>query len=245
MVEIVRNNCQWLMRAITLAAAASVALPSAGWAVPFNPQASLLSKPGNRRGAATRAGGEQCRADKDQRLTALVPRSNNGWTLSERPNLHWYMPSSSFKLARFDLYEVGEGEQHQAYSAEFPITGNAGVTSSVHLDPPLPPLTIGQSYRWVIVLVCPDQPSRNVFAEGWVQRVQPKAAVAAQLAAAAPEDRFKIYAEAGLWYDTLQELAQLRQAQPQESSLIQEWQELMASESVQLSEVPAQPFTQP
>lgn len=246
MVAIAPNHYQRLLRAIALATAVSITLTHApSWAVPFQPR-ETLARPGNRRGAATRSGGEQCRADNGRRLTALVPRSNNGWTVSEQPTFYWYMPTNStFKKARFDLYEVVAAEQREIYSTEFPIVGNAGVTNSSYLDKPLPPLAIGKTYRWAIVLVCPDQPSRNIFAEGWVERGQVSSEVAAQLAAAAPEERYKVYAAAGLWYDTLQELAQLRQAQPQEEDFTQEWQELMASEAVQLAEIAAQPFTKP
>ena len=233
-----------LTKAIIAATLALSTTSSVGWAVPFRPQGTV-PRPGSRHAAATRGGGPHCSLDKTHRLTTLVPHSRNGWTTSESPTFYWSVPKNTYEDARFDLYE-GEGDsQRQVYSKEFSIKGNAGVASSIYLSDPLPPLSIGREYRWVLVLVCPDSPSRNVFAEGWIQRMALAPKVSKQLAQARPEDRLKFYAEAGIWYDAVHELAQLRQAQPQDRRLIEEWNELMNSEAVQLSEAVDQPLTAP
>ena len=201
-----------------------------------------IRRPGNRIGLATR-GGTQCRAARTPPLTTVVPLTLYGRTLSGYPTFYWYMPENTYDMARFVLYDMSGSEPRPVYRSNFTISGQTGLA---HLTLPmattLAPLEVGKMYRWMVVLVCTDHPSLNVFAEGWIERVTPSAKLKARLAVAQPDDRFRVYGEAGVWYDMLRDLAQLRQANPMQPTPIGEWQTLMDSEAVELSQLPTQPF---
>ena len=216
-----------------------------GWAK-FNPPGNLR-RPGSRVGLATRGGTDLCSADSRYPLTTLVPKTLEGRTLSGYPTFYWFMPNrNTYASARFDLYEVKEADQHLVYRSEFQISGQAGIASlSLPADTTVSPLEMGKSYRWMLVLVCPDRPSRNIFAEGWVERVSPSDQLKEDLAAANPEDRINLYGEAGLWYDLVKALADQRQAKAADLTLAKEWQDLMESEVVDLSKLANQPFVMP
>ena len=213
-----------------------------GWAG-FNPPGKLR-RPGNRFGLATRGSGPQCSADWKRPLTTVVPKTLYGQTLSGHPTVYWYMPNrNTYESARFVLYEVDDANLHQVYRSEFMISGQAGIASlKLPEDMTVSPLEVGKTYRWMVVLVCADEPSLNVFAEGWIERVNPSANFKTKLAATKPEERFRVYAEAGLWYDMLHNLAHQRQANPMNPVINQEWQTLMESKVVDLSKLSNQPF---
>ena len=53
--------------------------------------------------------------------------------------------------------------------------------------------------------------------------------LASELEKAAPKDRPSIYANAGLWYDTVTSLVQLREANPNDPQLAEDWTDLLQS----------------
>ena len=55
-------------------------------------------------------------------------------------------------------------------------------------------------------MVDPESRSKDVVASGFIQRVEPSAALSARLANANKEDLPAIYAEESLWYDALETL---------------------------------------
>ena len=215
------------------------------WAVEFKPS-SNLGRPGNREGAATRGG---CGPVSGPDLTALVPVSDMGLTTASYPTFYWYMPQTLCKLASFTLYAVeAQGKQETpVYQSTFWITGNSGLASfTLPADAMLPSLETGKDYRWELTLILnPEEPSGNKSVVGWISRVAPGPDLVAKLAKTKLEDRFSIYAEAGLWYDALKELADLRRDRPGDPGLLTQWMELLKSKAVQLDAIANQPSIHP
>ena len=235
-----RINGHFLLTLVALATSMTLlgqALPAMGQ---FRPPAGI-TKAGNREGAATRGSGD-CRAATAPPLTTLVPTSKIGLTTAAYPAFYWYMPDNSYNLASFTLYEVEAQREKPVYSTYFLISGKSGIAGlRLPEDATLPPLAVGTEYRWKLELICdPDDPSGNVFADGWIMRVRPSADVVQRLNTAPPTERHQIYAEAGYWYDTLRELVVLRQANPQDASLLEAWKTLLESEAVQLNMISKQ-----
>ena len=229
---------------VTAIGAVGTALP--GWAVKFKAPATLR-RPGSRVGLATRGGNTLCSADSQRALTTLVPTTLYGQTLSGYPTFYWYMPNrNTYESARFDLYDATDANQKLVYRSQFQISGEAGIARlTLPANTTISPLAVGKTYRWRVVLVCPERPSRNIFAEGWVERVSPSAELKADLAAAALRDHGQVYAKAGLWYDMLKALADQRQAHIADTNLTEEWNNLMTSEVVALPKMVAQPLITP
>lgn len=230
--------CRNLLAGIAVVAFLGQTLPASSQ---FRPSHNI-NKPGNREGLATRGSG--CQAQMSPSLTTLVPTSNLGSTIAPFPTFYWYMPENSYKIGSFTLYAANQpsAEDEPVYSASFRLSGKSGISGlPLPPDATMPSLKVGQDYRWKLTLICdPDEPSGNIFAEGWIQREQPSADLLTRLQAAQPSERHQVYAAAGYWYDALRELIVLRQANPQDTSLLEAWRALLESDAVQLNMISKQ-----
>jgi hypothetical protein len=168
-------------------------------------------------------------------LTALMPDSNLGQTMAERPTFFWYIPQSA-AAAEFVLLDANNTEQ---YKTLVPVPSQSGVVSLTLPDSVT--LEVGQSYRWYFSLVCnPLDRSADTYTSGWVERIAPDPALLQTIAAAPPAEQARLYAQASLWYEALATLAQLRQSQPQDAALVTQWQTLL--KSVGLEQIADQPL---
>lgn len=209
------------------------ALPTVTLAQEYIPPQRGL--PGRREGGGTRG---DC-LSSSQRLTALMPDTNFGKTIAEYPTFFWYIPDVQPEAAEFVLLDESDNE---LYRTRFQVTGEPGVISlSLPENAGIPPLEVGKDYHWYFSLICDDvDRSGDPYTEGWIQRVEPEAALLARLETASLRDRPTIYASAGLWYDALTSLAELRRANPQNASFVRGWKTLL--DSVELASVADQPF---
>ena len=71
----------------------------------------------------------------------------------------------------------------------------------------------------------PDSP----IVEGYIERVQPEPELTAQLEGATPVEKAALYGKAGIWYETVATLAQLKEAEPQNQELINAWDSILNS----------------
>jgi hypothetical protein len=206
------------------------------------PQKISLNFKAPRRGAPTITAGGATRGSCQtgtKMLTPLVPKDQVGLTFSARPSFFLYIPSSETKTIDF-LLLTGDGTE-VIYQKVFTLAGSSGV---VRFDLPTdaPALQTGKQYYWYFTLNCDPAkgPSGNPGVEGMIERVTPDAAIAKQLATAKPGDRPSIYAESGIWYETLTSLADLRQKTPADSKLMDDWKTLL--QSVGLEAVATEPL---
>ncbi|WNZ23512.1 DUF928 domain-containing protein [Leptolyngbya sp. NK1-12] len=218
---------------LLLCVAGSVpALASLSLAQEFEPPDRGL--PGRREGGGTRG---ECLVQQPA-LTALMPNTNLGLTVAEHPSFFWYIPQNGAAAGEFVLLDQTNAE---VYKTIVPVSQAGVVSVSLPADGSVPALEVGQSYRWYFSLICdPLDRSADVFTSGWIKRVEPSPSLTQKLAAATAEEQPKIYAEAGIWYEALSTLVQLRQAQPQNPALVSQWQTLLAS--VGLEQIADQPL---
>lgn len=191
--------------------------------------------PGRREGGGTR--GNCLRGDPP--LVALIPETNFGTTLEARPTFYWHVPVTVSPTAEFVLLDTDDNE---VYRTTFQLSGNAGIIQvSLKDQAGAPALEVGKDYHWYFSLVCdPGDRSGDIFAEGWIQRIDPPSSLASQLAAVPESDRPAVYAQAGIWYDALSTLANLRQTEPQNTTASTQWETLLRS--VGLDNIASQPF---
>lgn len=199
--------------------------------------------PGRRQGGGTRGG--NCQGQPA--LTALMPDTNYGQTLSPHPTWLWYVPQNSAESIEFVLTDGSR----QIYKTTVQPPQQPGVVS-VSLPSSLPPLTVGTDYHWYFLLLCDIQdPSGDIFTGGWVRRIEPDAALARQLQTAEEAERLgrgfalrpTLYAQSGIWQDALSTLATLHRQQPENAAITQQWQTLLGS--VGLEEFADQPLLEP
>ena len=192
------------------------------------PAAEAQFKPPKRGTPATTAGGATrgnsfCVTGKTP-LTVLVPSSRIGLTMRARPTFFVYVPPTSAKSAEFVLQD---DQDNDVYRTTVELSGTPGVVS-LSLPETAPALKVDQDYLWYFSVVCqPNDRLKDVFVSAWVQRVKPDKKVTDSLKRAIPRDRPAIYADASLWYDTISSLADLRRSNSRDTTLTNEWSELL------------------
>ncbi len=161
-------------------------------------------------------------------------------TISEYPTFFVYVPQTSAHSVEFVLTD--ENNTREIYYKAFAFPSNPGIVS-VTLPADKPPLEIGKVYKWSFIIICkPEEPSQNITVYGWVKRTEPNPALVKALEKATPLERAALYGEYGIWHETLTTLANLRRSQPEESTLVVKWTELLKSEPVKLSAISQAPL---
>lgn len=183
--------------------------------------------PGQQSDSGTRGPCDAQPSQTDNELVALIPAiekpapENSGISLSEthvwgltqskHPTLWFYLPATatSAQVAQFSL----ENEADYQSNFQFNLPQTPGI---INLAIPTnePPLEPGKWYYWSLKLYCQTQASApNFFVDGWIKRVQ----IETLLNSDTPQDKVVIYAQNGLWFDTITELAKLHRQTPQET----------------------------
>lgn len=193
----------------------------------------------NRQGGATR--GNPCIEPQDAKVTALVPNQGVGATAAPYPTVFWYMPKSSaseveLRVQDAKQYDIYSTKYTLAKSADGVVVGSPGIMSfSLPAFANLSPLEVGQEYDWHVTVICPPDSSEysdnsnNIVASGRIVPVRPDLTLAQRIQQATPQDRVALYANAGLWYETVATLVELRRDRPNDTELTQAWNKLLNS----------------
>jgi hypothetical protein len=169
-------------------------------------------------------------------VMAMLPESYMGNTISERPTLMVYMPTSAARTASFSLKDA---QGKTLYQRNLAVSGKAEVMA-IDLPADAPALQVGQLYQWYVGLeIDGDLSPSTPYVDGWIQRVEPSAAVAAALQQPDQLKQAEVLGAEGVWYDCAAKLASLRASQPGNATLDQEWTDLLTN--VGLQEVSAAP----
>ena len=178
-------------------------------------------------------------------LTALVPAirktikvgrtkhvENNVWglTTNERTTFYFYIPFSkstdnqtSFPT-KFFLRD--EKTKKIIYQSAVELPSKPGVVA-VPLPKTVKPLELEKNYRWYFQIYCkPEIPEQL---EGVVRRVKLSLNLIEKINIAKPREKARLYAAEGIWFDSLDMLAQLRQKEPENKQLIKDWKNLVES----------------
>lgn len=144
-------------------------------------------------------------------LTVLAP-DHTGLTVQEQPSLFWYQSKPAD--VPFELTLLEDKKPHPILDVKLPDSHNAGIQrlklSDYHVT-----LSPGVEYEWVVALVVdPDSRSRDVIASGCIERVVPSDELLARLTSVSKANLPEIYAEEGIWYDALEAVSDLLDAQP-------------------------------
>jgi len=118
----------------------------------------------------------------------------------------------------------------QIYRTPIALTDKPGI-SSFRLPIDTPGLEVGKTYRWFFLFHC-GAAANNVDSvkpdtQAWITRVEAVPTLTSQLGKASGRDRARLYQHAGLWYEALSTLADLRRINPQDSKLQTDWTTLL------------------
>ncbi|MBE9129478.1 MULTISPECIES: DUF928 domain-containing protein [unclassified Coleofasciculus] len=161
-------------------------------------------------------------------------------TVEANPTFFVHIPETSAPQAEFLLVDEN---LKPIYDETFQLKGTPTVAIiNVPENSEIPSLKVNQKYRWYFSLICdPDDPTSDSSPGakptvwGSIKRVEPSDSLANQLETTPPSARPEIFAEAGIWNDALTSLAQLIVANPNDTTLREDWKSLL--ESVGLGEI--------
>lgn len=174
-------------------------------------------------------------------LVALSPTTYVGLTTHDRPTVRVYLPATTAQVAELSLFDAqGRG----LYQTIVPISRTDSLMRFA-FPAAAPVLSAQQPYYWTVALICnQNQRTDDWIIGGWIRQQQPDPQLQRQLATVHGIDRVKLYAEAGFWYDALETLVQLHQAQPHDAALGVTWANLLQSIGLpQLASIPSRSFT--
>lgn len=147
-------------------------------------------------------------------LTVLASGNYVGRTISRHLTFAWFVPSdSASKPIQFTIYEwVTSGKPKEVRKMSLP--SSSGIMKLSPFSDSEPGLQLGKEYLWQVVIHCdPDNPSGDLVSEANIEVVGMPATVQSKLNTAVNSvDKANIYAEAGLWYNALDEALKLVQA---------------------------------
>lgn len=201
--------------------------------------------PGRRISGGSRSIGTACIAHPEQPIIALMPESNLGLTISERPTFWFAMPEvNQSKSIEFGIFNQNE---ELIYQKTFEPSGEAGITH-FSLPETEAALAIEQDYRWYLTVVCdPSSRAEDLVVTGWVRRITPESALVESLTEATQQEKIVLYQDAELWHETITQLADLHRnvapdgTEAQTDTVEQQWNELL--EAVNLPQVVEAPFS--
>lgn len=164
--------------------------------------------------------------DRCEPATLLLPFSNIGLTASEYPTFFVGVTRYA-KNGIFTLYdEAGKS----IYEMTIPLNENLGVFT-INLPKTAPGLEVGKYYQWSFIAVYDS--TKQGIAEGFISRIKVDSNLQEKLDKATPLERAALYAQNGIWFDTLSTLAVMRQKEPKNAMFVNEWQELLKSEGLE------------
>ncbi|NET58919.1 MAG: DUF928 domain-containing protein [Symploca sp. SIO2E6] len=197
-----------------------------------------------RRTGGLSRGSKECNGDLVS-VTPLWPNSGSEEektqtevesTVDSNPTFFVHLSHESTQEAEFLLLKEQDGNQEQIIHEEIlELTSNPTGNSRI-LALSLPSdgekqLEVGKYYHWMFSVMCDEEDSsKNVVVDGWVQRIPPDTDnLETELAQTEPRNHPDIYAERGIWPDTLMVLANLRQQYPNDVQLKEKWETLLKS----------------
>ncbi|MCU0535238.1 MAG: DUF928 domain-containing protein [Hydrococcus sp. Prado102] len=195
-------------------------------------------RPKNTAGGASRNDG-RCSQDPNNLqpyITAVLPADRYGLTVESHPTFLVYLPPTSAQKAFFSIKDESDRDRYQTFLS----LKQSGVME-IKLPADAPGLEIGKTYKWSFVMMCdsvlrPDSP----LVEGQIQRIEMNANLSERLKEATPIEQAALYGKAGIWYDTVATLVDLKRSQPKNSTLATIWEDLL--ESVELGAIADRPL---
>ena len=150
----------------------------------------------------------------DMPLTVLASQNYVGRTISRHPTFAWFVPNdSASKPLKFTIYEWIPGAKPKEVR-QMSLQSSPGIMKLSPFSNRELGLQPQKEYLWQVVINCdPDNPSGDLVSEANIEVVAMPAAVQGKLNRAVNSvEKANIYAEAGLWYDALDEALKLAQA---------------------------------
>lgn len=197
------------------------------------------SPSGRQRGGASRG---PCR--EFETLTALVPANNgmvSGRTTSDRPTFWFYLPNQLTEQNSLE-FVIQDSADNYIYKTRFSAPGMRSGLINISIPATVKSLEVGKTYSWTLSVYCdPAKPSNSVFVKGSIQRVNLDPTQQNRLQGAKPIEQARIYAANGIWFESLNTLANLYHTHSDQKSIATAWANLL--QQAKLESLTQTPFT--
>lgn len=188
--------------------------------------------PERRRAAGPRCPHECINTDQET-LFALTPQGNQSLTMSSQPDFFFYLPPLGEDVRL--QFELKQGGQRVYAIATTPTSSKGGIQVLSLADlPDAPHLQAGGYYDWSVTLDClpSGESTMRLLVSSGLKVIEPDEQLVKQLEGANWLQQAELYAENGLWSDSLTALLQGQQlsqdaAQQQEAAWA--WEQLLTS----------------
>ncbi|MCC5636560.1 DUF928 domain-containing protein [Nostoc sp. CHAB 5844] len=237
----------------------AIALTCVTWGIAYNISAFAQSKTSHNsytqirftfnevdppdNGTPTTQGGTGSRGnclvpDNKPQLTSLAGNRRLRLTTNSHPTFWVYVPyTAKDSLGEFSLHD-GENE---IYRTKFQLPATSGIVG-VALPKQVAALQIGKTYRWYFDVHCTVANARDELTPASVTGIIQRVAVSEKLAQAlksvdSPLTGVAAYAEQGIWYNALTQLAELRLSSPQNKDFQAAWLQLLTDSTAGLNEI--------
>ncbi len=193
-------------------------------------QPPLRGAPGGRIGGGTRGIG-------DERITlfvlGVIAPNHVGLTVQGQPNLYWYLSKPTNLPVEVTVIEDQAISPLLEGRINLPV--QAGINCLRLADYRIT-LLPGKQYRWFVgAILSPGHRSRDIIAGGMIERTEVPESLRVKLSQADKRSIPRIYAESGIWYDTIMAISELIEANPNDMVLRKQRAALL--EQVGLQEV--------
>jgi hypothetical protein len=191
---------------------------STGWTAEaggaFSYKPPMRGAPAARIGGGTRGIGDQT-----LELVVLAP-DHTGLTTKEQPTLYWYV--SKPVPSKLEVTLINDDDIDPELEEVVATPGTAGI-QSIDLAKTGAKLKPDLEYRWFVSVVADaGQRSNDIVASGTIQRIKPEGTLKDKIAGADDRALVRVYAEEGVWYDTIDTLSRLIEKSPDDAALKQQ-----------------------
>jgi len=162
-------------------------------------------------------------------IAPLTPQSGAGLSMTDQPNLYWYMSYWWAGDLAFTLNEFGTDEpiiedsirrsDCKKYPDEGKDEGKDDLICHLRLADYGVSLEPNKDYEWFVFIVMdPEQRTSDWLSSAFVRYTKPSGQLTNRLNSTPLEQRFSIYKENNFWYDAIDNLAVRIEQQPKSKS---------------------------
>jgi hypothetical protein len=217
----------------TLFGLSSLSLPEIVQATQNNKDSnSNQGFPSRRIGGGTRGGSQdRTNSDRAQQCTSLMALAPKQLVITTEaaPTLFFCLPNLDRSQAVTIEFTLKDRRDRTVYQQVLTPISRSGIASlKLPTSETFGELETNHTYRWSFSMAYNER-DRHQEVEGWIRRVTMKPTLANKLAQASPLERVKLFYEARLWYEALNELAQLKRDRPEDTAVAEKWTQMLAS----------------
>jgi hypothetical protein len=170
----------------------------------------------------------------DELITLFLLAPNHvGLTAKEQPTLYWYLSKPTNLPIEVTIIE--DQAIYPLLEKQISVPIQPGINRIRLADYGIS-LSPGEQYRWFIAAIpAADRRSKDIIAGGFIERIEVSESLRVRLFQADQLNIPHLYAESGIWYDTIMAISELIEANPNDMNLRKQRAALL--EQVGLSQV--------